>query len=304
MKCVASQRSTYGVAALQWSAIFLCLSFREGGVLAQSLTVCTADEIFVDNCPTKADGFCDAGSMSSVCSIGTDCVDCDPCRPYDDATCETCIAASCVWCVKGNGVGVCSSATLAAALPLVCVVQEGGTEYTSTCWVGPMSEPLPVPVAPAPTSISDSTTSAPQAASLPTPPTPAGTPTAIILRATGSPASTPLSLAPVAISPKDTASKATPKGIYGLAIVLLVLFGTGIFVFHKRLGCGTTMSDNESQRSHISVSAELMIDAGQPTDPVVQNNDNQVHCTGCPLTRKNTPAHITSKNTLRSLVRW
>ena len=301
MKCVASQQSTYGTVALHWSAIFLFLSSREGGVLAQSQTVCTIAEIVADDCQYKADGACQAGLVDG-CSLGMDCVDCDLCRAYDDTTCDMCVAASCVWCVKGDGVGVCSSATLADVIP-VCV-QQGGTEYTSTCWVGPTFEPLPVPAAPIPTSGPGSTTSAPQAASLPTPPTPAGTPTAVILLATGSPASTPLSLAPATALPIATASNTTPKRIYGLAIVLLVLFGTGIFVFHKRLGCGTTTSDNESQRSHISVSAELMIDAGQPTDPVVQNNDNQVHCTGRPLTGKNTPAHITSKNTLRSLVRW
>lgn len=108
-------------------------------------TACTAFEIANDDCIYRNDGECDAG-REEFCGIGTDCVDCDPCRARTTTSCDECVngdnsdngennSTACVWCITSTGAGVCSSTTLAEALPLICSPDGGVTNSTffDTC---------------------------------------------------------------------------------------------------------------------------------------------------------------------------
>lgn len=139
-----------------------------GGVLARTstainggaaivTTACTAGQIVLDDCAFKNDDACDADSF--VCNAGTDCFDCDPCRLYDDTSCDTCLnggssastttttnsstttTPSCVWCAQPGGAaaGICASTDVAAAFPWVCSA-DGGTDFFDVCANVPVVE--------------------------------------------------------------------------------------------------------------------------------------------------------------------
>lgn len=133
--------------------------------------VCSADQVISDNCIYRNDGECDADGDD--CEIGTDCIDCDPCRRYT-SSCDECVNsvngdeirtstnASCVWCIDSTGTGICSSTALAEVLPLICSPDGGLTNSTfyDTCTdvepVAPISSITEVP-APTPAYTCDGT---------------------------------------------------------------------------------------------------------------------------------------------------
>lgn len=102
----------------------------------QAATVCTVDELIADSCTYIGDGVCDANG--SLCALGSDCFDCDPCQAFAASGCDACIAAGCLYCeVPALGLAACSSPSIAAAVPDVCVntgtITGTGTPYQSTC---------------------------------------------------------------------------------------------------------------------------------------------------------------------------
>ena len=91
-------------------------------------------DILNDPCEYAFDLECDSGGLL-LCPSGSDCFDCDPLLDYGFLGCESCISNGGWYCETGLGLPVCSSPTIAAAVPNVCT-ESGGSEYQSTCGDG------------------------------------------------------------------------------------------------------------------------------------------------------------------------
>jgi hypothetical protein len=116
-------------------------------------------DILTDSCSYAYDGECDTTGDTPFCSAGTDCYDCDPCTPIvtdainaaitdSNEICGLCAAAGCLYCtfptLDGNTAALCSSPSIAFAIPNVCI-NSGGSAYTDTCdGTGTGSTPAPV----------------------------------------------------------------------------------------------------------------------------------------------------------------
>ena len=116
--------------AMKVKATVLPLLIFPSAVLSQA---CTPEQILADDCffLLRLDGVCDADGL--FCRESTDCFDCDPCRPFDDTSCDQCVSEGCLWCTLPSGFGLCSSPSFEAVYPGLCEPGNGGSQFTSTC---------------------------------------------------------------------------------------------------------------------------------------------------------------------------
>jgi hypothetical protein len=97
--------------------------------------------LLLDKCTSTLDLTCDANGIT--CPTGTDCFDCDPCMGFAAQGCSACTSAGCYWCsfpgINGE-VGICSSPSVFAEVPHICL-NANGTAYTASCAAAAATSP-------------------------------------------------------------------------------------------------------------------------------------------------------------------
>jgi hypothetical protein len=116
-------------------------------------------DIVNDSCSYVYDGVCDTVGATPLCSVGTDCYDCDPCQNIVidaiassitnvDQVCNLCTNAGCLFCtfttLDGQNAALCTSPYIASSIPQVCTSLDG-TPYTNTCTDSTVTTPSSSP---------------------------------------------------------------------------------------------------------------------------------------------------------------